>query len=317
MAIVAKKKAKGGRGGICAGLSPRIRTGAWALVAVLCVVAAAWWLWAERTRGKEQIRGAEPAHEDATTASGQQQVGGTGNGEQGTEEEQETVEQQEEEQEAENGEPQQEEEAQEVRRIVPGSKPGYWALPDGTEFRFKLPPEGETASLKVKGVLYRFDSEGNFQDISKPKVFDNPVENKLVGMAVEGGSFSPGLMLRHSDEEIMAALNKPVEILPDDSEEVRAKKEAVAELKRDILDFMAQGGTYEEYVTEAASMARQERAMKRDGIRKIAAMLDAGDAEGARDYYETFNRVLQESGYSALKLQLGLAERLGLNNGKE
>ncbi len=313
MAIVTKKKAKGGKGGICAGLSPRIRTGAWALVAVLCVGAAVWWLWAERARGKEQLRGAEPAHEDdgeecenvkvwkQPTANVEKGERGTGNGEWGTG----------------NGEPQQEEEAQEVRRIVPGSKPGYWALPDGTEFRFKLPPEGETASLKVKGVLYRFDSEGNFQDISKPKVFDNPVENKLVGMAVEGGSFSPGLMLRHSDEEIMEALNKPVEILPDDSEEVRAKKEAVAELKRDILDFMAQGGTYEEYVTEAASMARQERAMKRDGIRKIAAMLDAGDAEGARDYYETFNRVLQESGYSALKLQLGLAERLGLNNGKE
>lgn len=198
------------------------------------------------------------------------------------------------------------------QRIVPAGRAGYYRMPDGTEFRFRLPPEGQTASLKVKGVLYRFDSEGNFTDISKPKVFDNPVENQLVGLSVEGGSFAPGLMMRHSDEDIAAALRKPVVINEDDPDDVREKKEAVAAMKREILAYMEQGGTYEDFVTEMASMARQERKMKRDGIRKIVSMLEEGRADEARDFYETYNRLLQESGYSALKLQMGLKERMGL-----
>lgn len=201
----------------------------------------------------------------------------------------------------------------EPQRIVPAGRPGYYRLPDGTEFRFKLPPEGRTASLKVKGVLYRFDSEGNFTDISKPKVFDNPVENQLVGLSVEGGSFAPGLMMRHSDEDILDALHKPVDIYDDDTDEVKAKKEAVAQMKAEILAYMEQGGTYEDFVTEMASMARQERKMKRDGIRKIVSMLEEGRTDEARDFYETYNGLLQESGYTALKLQMGLRERLGLS----
>lgn len=198
------------------------------------------------------------------------------------------------------------------RRIVPSGRPGYYMLPDGTEFRFRLPPEGQTASLKVRGVLYRFDSEGNFENISKPKVFDNPVENQLVGLSVEGGSFASGLMMRHTDEDILAALNRPVEIHEDDSDEVKAKKEAVAAMKQEILAYMEQGGTYEEFVTEMASMARQERKMKRDGIRKIVSLLDEGRADEARDFYETYNGLLEESGYTPLKLQMGLKERMGM-----
>lgn len=201
-----------------------------------------------------------------------------------------------------------EEDSSKVRK---GSKNGYYIMPDGKEHKFKLPPEGKTISMKFGGVLYRFDSEGNYVDISAPKPFDNPIENQLVGFSVEGGSFAPGLLLRHSDEEIMEALRKPVVINDDDSEQIKAKKQAVAEMKGVILDYIEQGGTYEQFVTDVAMFTKKERAAKKEGIRQLVALVREDRLEEARAFRSQLGKLLEEQGFSPLKLPIGLAEKLG------
>ena len=201
--------------------------------------------------------------------------------------------------------------ADDPARVRRGSKEGFYIMPDGREHKFKLPPEGKTISMKFGGVLYRFDSEGNYVDISAPKPFDNPIENQLVGFSVEGGSFAPGLLLRHSDEEIMEALRKPVVISDDDSEQIKAKKQAVAEMKAVILDYIEQGGTYEQFVTDVAMFAKKERAAKKEGVRQLVALVKEDKLEEARAFRSQLGKLLEDQGFSPLKLPKGLAEKLG------
>lgn len=197
-------------------------------------------------------------------------------------------------------------------KVHKGSREGYWLMPDGKEHKFTLPKEGETVSKKYDGKLYRIDSEGNYTDITKPKIFDTPLENQLIGLSTEKGSFAPGFLLRHSDGEIIEALKKPVEIYDDDSEQVRFKKEAVAIMKQEILAYIEQGGTYEQFIQEMSAFTKKERMTKREGLRQIVALLKDGDAEAAKVFYHKFNDILKEQEFSPMVLHPDLMSEMGL-----
>jgi hypothetical protein len=189
-------------------------------------------------------------------------------------------------------------------------KPGQMKLPNGRVLTFKPPEEGHTTKVISNGHIYECDSEGNYKEVTPPPIFDNRFENQLVGLSLSDGTFMPGMLKNHSEEEIMAMLKKQVVINEDDSDEVKTKKEAVAEMKGIILDYIAQGGTFDQFVDEMHSFAREERRLKSKAYKRILADIKEGKIEEARKFREEYDSILEKNGYSKLTIPRILAEEL-------
>ena len=185
-------------------------------------------------------------------------------------------------------------------------------LPGGQVITFKPPKEGEVRIVHgLNGIKYECDSEGNWRDVTPKKLFDNPIENHLIGLSVENGSFIPAFMMGYDTNEVMKALHKDVVINADDSPAVVAKKEAVAEMKRVILDYIDQGGTYDGFISEMAEYVKSERKVKARALSKISKLLKEGKIEEACAYRDEINKVLDEQQYSTLKLPKFMSDVMG------
>lgn len=192
---------------------------------------------------------------------------------------------------------------------------GKMLTDDGRTLSFEAPKEGEFRTVYSHGKVYQCDSNGNFEDVTPKPIFKTAFENNLVGMAVEGGFFMPGMLTGYNQDEIAALLVKKVEISPDDPPDVVAKKEAVAALKQDIMDYIKAGGTFDEYVTEMRAQTVRERSLKTEGLKEIVKMLKDGDAEGAAMFRKKFDELAAKQGMRPLKLPSRIADALGDNQG--
>ena len=187
---------------------------------------------------------------------------------------------------------------------------GRMMLPDGRILTFPPPPPGTTRTVNADGKIYECDSEGNWEDITPPPVFDNAFEEQLIGLAMPDAHFIPGLLLNFDEGEVSKLLEKPVVINDDDSEDVKVKKQAVAEMKEVMREYIASGGTYLQFVTEMGEYSEQERMLKRKGISHINRLIRAGKTDEAKLYLAEINEVLEANEFSAIQLPRRLAEAL-------
>ena len=180
--------------------------------------------------------------------------------------------------------------------------PGKMMTEEGRVLTFPVPPPGQYRIVHANGCVYKCDSEGNFENITPVPVFDNAFENNLLGMAEQDGFFMPGLLKGYDKKEIMPLLRKEVEIKVGDSEEVIAQKEAVAALKTDIINYIEQGGTFDDYVTEMEKQSAHDRMLKRTALREIVKLLKEGNTSEAAQFYDKFNDTFTKQGVSPIKL---------------
>lgn len=181
-------------------------------------------------------------------------------------------------------------------------KPGQMLTDDGRVLTFPPPKEGEFRTVHSHGKVYKCDSEGNWEDVTPRPLFDNSFEENLVGLSIEGGSFVPGMLMGLDTNAIMPLLRRDVVINEDDTDDEKAKKEAVAEMKGVILDYIEQGGTFDQFVMEMRALTVQERSMKSKALKRVAELCKAGKLDEARAYVDSFNSVIDEQGFSPLKL---------------
>ena len=183
-------------------------------------------------------------------------------------------------------------------------------LPDGKILTFKPPTEGKTRKIVTSGRIYECDSEGNWKDITPPPVFDNPIENQLIGLSLPDAIFIPGLLLGYDSNDVKQILQKPVVFTDEDSEKTLRSKQAVAEMKQVILEYMDNGGTFEQFVLEMSSFAQQERILKQQCLKKVSDLLKQGLVKEARQYVAELNSALEEQGFSSVKLPKRLERSL-------
>ena len=188
---------------------------------------------------------------------------------------------------------------------------GKMLTDDGRVLTFPPPKEGEFRIVHSHGKKYQCDSQGNFVDITPKPLFDNPFENALAGMVSESGIFLPFMLQGHSKEEVAAMLIKKVEISPDDPPDVVEKKEAVAALKKDMMNYIKEGGTFDEYVSEMKNQTAKERSLKASGLKEIAKMIREGDVEGAAMFRQKFDAMVEKQGMRPIKLPKAINEALG------
>ena len=187
---------------------------------------------------------------------------------------------------------------------------GKMLTDDGRVLTFPAPREGEYRIVHSHGKMYRCDSKGNFEDITPKPIFDNSFEECLIGMAIEGGAFIPGMLMGYEPEDVLKMLNKEVVINPDDPEDVVAKKEAVAYLKADALEYIKNGGTFDSYVQEMRNQTVHEKQMKTQAIKDIIGLIRDGDDAGAALYCEKANELFSKNGMSEIKLPSHIKEIL-------
>lgn len=189
-------------------------------------------------------------------------------------------------------------------------QPGQMLTEDGRVLKFPSPKEGEFRIVHSHGKIFKCDSEGNWEDVTPKPIFDNAFEENLVGLATGTGGFIPGLLMGQSNEDIASVLTSPVKINPDDPEEVVAKKQAVQELKKDIISYIENGGTFDEYVMEMRKQTATERTAKSTALREIVKLLKEDKVEDAAAFRTAFDETAAKSGITPLKLPTHIQEIL-------
>ncbi len=171
-------------------------------------------------------------------------------------------------------------------------RPGALKLPDGRVLTFKPPKEGEYKIVHSHGAVYKCDHLGNWEDVTPKPVFDNAFEESLVGMATSG-NFIPGVLMGLDYDYVIKMLTKPVEIKPDDSEDVVAKKQAVSAAKEAILDYMKDGASFDDFVMDMRKQVVKERTIKGMALKEIVRLLKEGNVEDAADMREAAGQLLE------------------------
>ncbi|MBP5543695.1 MAG: hypothetical protein ILM98_06440 [Kiritimatiellae bacterium] len=274
MAIVTKKKANVGRCGICAGLSPR--TGALALVAVLCVGAAAWWGLARRGSGQGEEDSSSGSPSIAEPVSVERRV------------------------------PAEPLKSNDGGAIAPQKADAPLEnLPNLDE------DEGDVSTAEVQSPdaapqdpppaliaearrLYR-----------EPGFNGGPVESLLCMMlsASENGGLPPLPM--GTEEELRRglefALTNAVEIFEDDSPETVEFKRGVEDFKRQLADVVESGGSIREALSEYQEWIAEGEARRREISAEYARLKDEMGEEEANAYLDAENEALLEEGIAPLK----------------
>ena len=187
---------------------------------------------------------------------------------------------------------------------------GTVTLSNGKSLRVQLPAPGKTATLHAQGSVLEIDSEGNVRDVTPRKLFDTAFENQMIGMAIQGGTFIPAFLKGMSQEDVVKLLQKPVVQDPQDTEADVAKKEAVAKLKELMLDYINNGGKYEDFIDEVAAYAKEEKGYKVEGMRNLISLLKQGKVEDAKAYRALFDQEMTEKGFGQLRLPAHIEEAL-------
>ena len=180
-------------------------------------------------------------------------------------------------------------------------RPGAMQLPDGRVLTFKPPKEGEFRIIHSHGLMYKCDHLGNWEDITPKPVFDNAFEETLLGLATRG-DFIPGMLMGMDHKQAIKILTKPVVINEGDSEEIIAKKEAVAAAKEAILEYMKDGASLDDFVMEMRKQIAKERNIRGTALKEIIKSLKEGRTQDAADMRNAANIMLERDSLPSIKL---------------
>lgn len=190
-------------------------------------------------------------------------------------------------------------------------KPGQMMLPNGKILTFKPPKPGETTKVLANGRIYECDSEGNWRDTTKRRLFDNAFEANFANLAIEGRSFIPAFLVGLDHDAVMKTLKKDYVLKGDETEEELAAINAFVEMKGVALDYIEQGGTFDEFVTEMASFVQAERKIRANSLKQVMMLYKEGRIEEAREKCEALNAMLSEQGYGKIKLPSHVRKAFG------
>ena len=188
--------------------------------------------------------------------------------------------------------------------------PGQARLPDGYIVTFKPPEEGHTVNFMIDREKYICHPDGTFEIIEHKPVFEDKFEEQMINLALPGATFLPHVLLNHTEDELKAMLAREVVINPDDSDDVKEKKMAVAEMKKLLSDYLADGGDYGDFIMEMHKYSREERKLRIKGFSKLEDLLDEGRVEDARAFLKSYNEILDENGFAALRLSKKIKAQL-------
>jgi hypothetical protein len=191
-------------------------------------------------------------------------------------------------------------------------RPGALQLPDGKVLTFPAPKEGEIRKVYAYGHMYECDHEGNFRDVTKRQLFSTAFEANFLGLAVEDKPFIPAFLKGLDQDEVKKMLLKPYDAKGDETEEEMAQLKSYHEMRLAALQYMEEGGSFDEFVDYFAKQVKEERETNALCLREVMTLYKQGKLDEAKEMAEAANALKKQKGLNELKLPAHVRERLGL-----
>lgn len=181
-------------------------------------------------------------------------------------------------------------------------RPGALQLPNGKVLTFPPPKEGETRKVYANGHTYECDHLGNFKDITKRKLFKSAFELNFLGLACEGKPYIPAFLVGLDKQQVQEYLSKPYQPIGDETEEELEQLKRYDEMRTAAINYIAEGGDFDEFVTQLAQFDRKQRETRAMTLRETMMLVKQGKIQEAKDMAAAANVILKEKGFKELKL---------------
>lgn len=151
-------------------------------------------------------------------------------------------------------------------------------------------------------------SDGKSHRVTTPpkRVFDN-ASDQLIAMAISGagsGVGMPPLPLSESVEaDFRKSLEKPIEILDSDSDDVKLMKLDVMAVREELRELVSQGKTVREALSEHQTQVNRIAAYHQEALKMIREVRERDGAEAANEFLKTINEKLKAEGSPAIPSQ--------------
>lgn len=172
-------------------------------------------------------------------------------------------------------------------------------------------PVEEEGQPENAGATSHASPEAPEAQESQIVLFDNPVEEQLEAVSREGFSSLVALRVNLPQDEIIGILQRPVEIHEDDTPEDIAAKERTAEMKAAALEYIASGGTFNQFLRDCQAEATEARETVTDVREEMKRILREQGAEAAQAYLDAQNPRLRELGLPEVHIGKGLLRMAG------
>lgn len=181
-------------------------------------------------------------------------------------------------------------------------RPGAMQLPDGQVLTFPAPKEGETRKVFAYGHLYECDHEGNFRDITPRQLFHTAFEANFLGLAIEDRPFIPAFLVGLDEADVRQMLEKPYEPIGDETEEELEQLKAYDDMRAAALEYMDQGGKFDDFVDYFASNIKKERQTQAMLLREVMMLVKEGRLQEAKVTAEAANELKLKKGLKPFKI---------------
>ena len=181
-------------------------------------------------------------------------------------------------------------------------RPGALRLPNGKVLTFPPPAEGQTRKVYAYGHLYECDHEGNFRDVSKRQLFKTAFEANFCALANVDKPFIPAFLKGFTDEQVAEMLKKGYEPKGDETEEELAEIAAYDQMRHSVLNYMSEGGKFDDFVDSLASHIKKERTSRAMCLREVMTLYKEGKVAEAKEMAEAANLLTEKEGYKPIRL---------------
>lgn len=208
----------------------------------------------------------------------------------------------------ESKEPEKQEKTNEVTFV---KRPGALQLPDGRILTFPAPNEGEIRRVYSHGHLYECDHLGNFKDVTPRKLFNTAFEGNFLALAVEGKSFIPAFLTGLDPSEVRDYLTRERPPIGDETEEEKEQLKAYDAMRRAALQYMDEGGSFDEFVMDFANYERKSREANAMCLREVMTLYKQGRLREAKEMVQAANALMTQKGLRPFRLPPHVKAALG------
>ena len=187
-------------------------------------------------------------------------------------------------------------------------KPGSLQLPNGEVLTFPVPKPGKTRKVYAHGRTYECDHEGNFRDITPRKLFKTSFQLNFLGLAQEGKPYIPAFLTGLDEADVKRMLLKDYEKLGDETPEEMAALKAYDDMRCAALNYMEQGGKFDDFVMEYAAFDKDQRQSRAMCISEVMKLYRDGKIQDAYETAVAANRLMEKKGFKPITLPPRVAD---------
>lgn len=173
-------------------------------------------------------------------------------------------------------------------------------------------PTGETAAVSAPEA----ERKGLHPEIPlahprKKRVFKSASDQILamVAQIAEGKSVPPMPIDKNFEREFFESLKQPIVIDDDDSERVKALKELVRTLRKELLARAENGESVHAVLKDYERRMAEDYKTRRELQQEARQILESGDREGAKNFVTKMNSALQQMGIKEIEMPMTAEER--------